>query len=156
MVPGYLTGLCVAVANETQGAVPRYLLYLRVGEDCNLLVVACCVRCRLGAFEVIAPDQNSYMAGVFCEEHALLGRCKPAAHNKDILACEKFSVAGGAVSDAPATKMLLAPKTYRARMCAGGQQDAKTSQFSAAGLHSFDIAGHIKLSDLCQKKFRAE
>ena len=120
MMPGYLTGLCVAVTNETQGVIPRYLLYHRVGENRDLLMVSRGVRCRLSASEVIAPDQNSYVTGIFCEKHALLGRCKTAAHNKDILACEEFSVTGGAVSNAPAAKMLLAPKPYRARMCTGG------------------------------------
>ena len=156
MVLGHLTGFGIPVPEIAERSVAGHLLHLCVGENGDLLVVSGCIRCCLGAGEVVSPDENGHLAGVLGQEHALLRRSKAAAHHKDIFPGEELSVAGGAVGHAPPTELLLPLEAHHAGMGAGGQEDTEAPQIAPAGAYGLYVTGELQPGDLGQQKFSAE
>ena len=156
VVLGHLTGFGIPVPEIAERSVTGDLLHLCVGEDGDLLVASGCVRCCLGAGEVVSPDEDGHLAGVLGQEHALLSRSEAAAHHKDILPGEELAVAGGAVSHAPTAELLLTLEAHHAGMGAGCQENAEALQIAPAGADGLYIAGELQTSDLGQQKFSAE
>lgn len=54
MVLGHLTGFGIPVPEIAERSVAGHLLHLCVGENGDLLVVSGCIRCCLGAGEVVS------------------------------------------------------------------------------------------------------
>ena len=153
VVLGHLTGLGISVPEITKRSVAGNLLHLCVGEDHDLLVVSGCVRCCLGAGEVVSPDEDGHMAGVLGREHALLRRSEAAAHHKDILPGEELPIAGGAVGNTPPPELRFTLETHYTGMGTGGQQDAEALQITPPSAHSLYITNQTQLGDLRQEEF---
>ena len=155
-VLGFLSGFRVADPDAAGSGVAGKLHHHGVGQNAGFLVISGSIRHGLRTGEVVLPDEYGHMAGVFGEEDAFLCGSKTAAHHKNILAGKEFTVAGGAVCHTPAPELFLSGKADHAGMCAGGQQYAEALQGAPAGLHGFDLAGHVQRRNLCQQKLCAE
>ena len=153
---GLLSGFHVANPDAAGRGVTGKLYHHGVGQNADFLVIPGSIRHGLRTGEVVLPDEDGHMAGVFGEEDAFLCGSKTAARHKNILAGKEFTVAGGAVGHTPALALFLSGKADHAGMRAGGQQYPEALQGAPAGLHGFDFAGHVQRRDLCRQKLCAE
>ena len=131
-------------------------LDFRLKMNRNLFVVACGLRRRRSACEVLLAHEDRHMLRILREEDALLRSRKAAADDEDILAREEFAVARRTVGDAMPAKFLLAHEADLARMCARREQYGERLIVAAARMHMPSVALLFERGDLGEQELRAE
>ncbi len=96
------------------------------------------------------------MRSVFGKENALLRRRETAADDEDRLAGEELAVAGRAVGNAVPAEIQLALESDRARMRAGGDEQAETFEDAAAGHDPAHVAVDLDGRHFGEQELRAE
>src|SRR5436309_11959839 len=108
------------------------ILHYRVGEELNLFVLAGAVEHDLGSAEVLAPVNESDLAGKTGKEERLFHGGVAAADHRDWLVAEEKSVAGGAGGNTMSNERLFAGQAKPARGSATGNDQRARLQGLAA------------------------
>ena len=152
----HFAGALIAVADGPQGGIAQDLFHFRVGKDGDLGMIPGAVCHRLGAGKVILSNENVHMAGILGQKYRLFRCGKAAADDENLFPGEEFTVAGGAVGNAPAPEVRFSIEADHSGMGAGGKQDAEGFQLATAGPDGFEIALHLQAFHLRQHELRSE